>query len=735
MKLRFKLTLLCLVVAIIPIAIVGSLAYMTGRWIIEQSSINNLLSINILKSSELHRWMEGNKNSIKELAQRPLVRQNTASIMSHDVADSGLLKVKENLIADHLLPRLENGNFSELFVLSPIHGIIMASTNSVQEGKYRNTRAYFIEGKKQTYIQGAYYSQGLEEIYMTVSSPILDSQGNLIAVLAGRLDLSELSKIMLTKSGESRTEDTYLVNHFNFFVTEPRFGRNFALKKAVRTEGVAAGLAGKDGVGFYRDYRGEAVIGAYKWLPQYRMCIITERDQKEIYEPIIQFGRIIISIGALTALAVVILAVFISRTLTRPIRKLVEGAEEIGRGNLDHIVGTTTRDEIGELSRTFDRMTQALKKTTVSRDALQQEKRFSDSVIDSFPGIFYLFDEKGRFIRWNRNFEKVTEYPAEMIPKISPLDLFSGEDQNRVAAKIQNIFIRGEDFLEADLISRSGKKTPYYLTGLNVSINDKTLLIGTGMDITERRLAEARLGMVHQELQRSNSELEQFAYVASHDLQEPLRMVSSFTQLLARRYADKLDQDAMDFIHYAVDGANRMQQLIQDLLSFSRVTTRGQPRTRIHARDALENALSNLQTVIAETGARITHDDLAEVDADRTQLVQVFQNLIGNAVKFGKSGESPSVHISCQQQGAEWVFSVKDNGIGINPKYFDRIFVIFQRLHTREAYSGSGIGLALCKSIVERHAGRIWVESQPDKGSIFRFTIPIQDMQKGDKSS
>lgn len=212
-------------------------------------------------------------------------------------------------------------------------------------------------------------------------------------------------------------------------------------------------------------------------------------------------------------------------------------------------------------------------------------------------------------------------------------------------------------------------------------------------------------------------------------------MVSSFTQLLARRYADKLDQDAMDFIHYAVDGANRMQQLIQDLLSFSRVTTRGQPRTRIHARDALENALSNLQTVIAETGARITHDDLAEVDADRTQLVQVFQNLIGNAVKFGKSGESPCVHISCQQQGAEWVFSVKDNGIGINPKYFDRIFVIFQRLHTREAYSGSGIGLALCKSIVERHAGRIWVESQPDKGSIFRFTIPIQDMQKGDKSS
>jgi len=735
MKLRMKLILLCLVLASVPIAIVGSLAYMTGRRIIEQSSINALVSTNILKSSELNRWMEGNKNSIQELAQRPLVRQNTVSIMSHDVADSEFLKEKENLLTDHLLPRLEYGNFSELFVLCPIHGIVMASTNRLQEGKYRNTRNYFIEGKKRTYIQGAYYSQGLEQTTLTVSTPIQDSQGNLIAVLAGRLDSDELSKIMLTQSGENRTEDTYLVNHFNFFVTEPRFGRNYALKKAVRTEGVDTGLAGKDGVGFYRDYRDEAVIGAYKWLPQYRMCIITERDQKEAYAPIIQFGRTLISIAVLTALIVILLAVFFSRTLTRPIQKLAEGAEEIGRGNLDHIVGTTTPDEIGELSRVFDRMTRELKKTTVSRDVLLQEKNFSDSVINSFPGIFYLFDEKGRFIRWNKNFEKVTEYPAEMIPEISPLDLFSGEEKNRVAAKIQNIFIMGEDFIEAALISRSGKQTPYYMTGLNVSINDKKLLIGAGMDITERRLVEARLERVRQELQRSNKELEQFAYVASHDLQEPLRMVSSFTQLLARRYADKLDQDARDFIHYAVDGANRMQQLIQDLLTFSRVTTQGQPRTRIQAHDALENALSNLQAVIAETGAQITYDELPEVDVDRTQLVQVFQNLIGNAIKFRKSGESPRVHISSQQQGAEWVFSIQDNGIGIDPKYFNRIFVIFKRLHTRETYPGSGIGLALCKSIVERHGGRIRVESQPDMGTVFLFTVPIQDMQKGDSLS
>lgn len=212
-------------------------------------------------------------------------------------------------------------------------------------------------------------------------------------------------------------------------------------------------------------------------------------------------------------------------------------------------------------------------------------------------------------------------------------------------------------------------------------------------------------------------------------------MVSSYTQLLARRYSDKLDQDARDFIHYAVDGANRMQQLIQDLLSFSRVTTKGQPRTQIQSQEVLMEALSNLEATITETGARITHDHLPEVYADRIQLTQVFQNLIGNAIKFRKPDDIPRIHISSRQQETMWIFSVQDNGIGMDPKYFDRIFTIFQRLHTRQAYPGTGIGLALCKRIVERHGGCIWVESEPDKGTVFWFTLPISDSLKGDTIS
>jgi len=224
------------------------------------------------------------------------------------------------------------------------------------------------------------------------------------------------------------------------------------------------------------------------------------------------------------------------------------------------------------------------------------------------------------------------------------------------------------------------------------------------------------------ELGRSNADLQQFAYVASHDLQEPLRMVSSYTQLLARRYKGRLDADADEFIAFAVDGANRMQRLIQDLLAYSRVSTGGQQFEPTSVGIALNHALGNLVSAVKESGALITHDPLPAVMGDEKQLVQLFQNLLSNALKF--SGEQPPrIHISAKPSAAGWLFSIHDNGIGIDPQYADRIFVIFQRLHTRAEYPGTGIGLAICKKIVERHGGRIWVESEPGKGATFYFTL------------
>ena len=243
-------------------------------------------------------------------------------------------------------------------------------------------------------------------------------------------------------------------------------------------------------------------------------------------------------------------------------------------------------------------------------------------------------------------------------------------------------------------------------------------------DITTRQEAEAHLLRKVEELNRSNEELARFAYVASHDLQEPLRMVASFTQLLSRRYKGKLDADADEYISFAVDGARRMQRLIQDLLAYSRVGTTKRDLLDTSSEEALQHALMNLRGAIEESGAMVTHDALPFVFADKTQLIQLFQNLIGNAIKF-RGKEPPQVYVSAERRTGEWLFSVRDNGIGVDPQYAERIFVIFQRLHNREEYPGTGIGLALCKKIVERHGGRIWVASQTGQGATFHFTLPI----------
>jgi light-regulated signal transduction histidine kinase (bacteriophytochrome) len=251
---------------------------------------------------------------------------------------------------------------------------------------------------------------------------------------------------------------------------------------------------------------------------------------------------------------------------------------------------------------------------------------------------------------------------------------------------------------------------------------------GVMFDITEHKRYEEKLAALVEELRRSNIELEQFAYVASHDLQEPLRMVASYTQLLARRYEGKLDAEADEFIAYAVDGANRMQKLINDLLTYSRVGTRGKELKPTDSQAAFEAACANLRRAIEESGVEVTVDELPTVVGDHTQLVQLFQNLISNAIKFSSSGQEEGkpvrVEVGSERRGErEWLFWVRDNGIGIEERYKERIFRIFQRLHGKEEYGGTGIGLAVCKKIVERHGGRIWAESWPGEGSTFYFTL------------
>ncbi|MBI5075344.1 MAG: PAS domain S-box protein [Nitrospirae bacterium] len=338
-----------------------------------------------------------------------------------------------------------------------------------------------------------------------------------------------------------------------------------------------------------------------------------------------------------------------------------------------------------------------------------------------------MLDPNGNVMSWNPGAERINGYSEEEIIGRNFSCFYPQEyiEQDKPVQELKEAVAKGRFEGEGWRVRKDGAR--FWADVVITALYDKDgLLRGFAKitrDVTERKRAEDRLNETLTDLQRSNKELEQFAYVASHDLQEPLRMVASYTQLLAERYENQLDDKAKKFIHYAVDGAVRMQLLINDLLVFSRIGTRGRPPEPVEAYAVLEEAKNNMKMNIDEAKAIITNDVLPEVRADASQLVQVFQNLIGNAVKF-RGTDDPKIQISARDEGVEWLFSVNDNGIGMEQQYADKVFVIFQRLHTKEEYPGSGIGLAICKKIVERHGGRIWFESEPGKGTTFYFTIP-----------
>ena len=355
------------------------------------------------------------------------------------------------------------------------------------------------------------------------------------------------------------------------------------------------------------------------------------------------------------------------------------------------------------------------------------EERFRLLVEGVKDYAIYMLDPDGQIVSWNAGAERIKGYRADEIIGQSFSRFYTPEDvrADLPRRELETASSVGQCEDEGWRIRKDGSRFWASVTVTALRDEGGTLrgFAKITRDITDRKHAEERLKQQAAELARSNADLQQFAYVASHDLQEPLRMVASYTQLLARRYRGKLDQDADDFINFAVDGATRMQQLINDLLAYSRVETRGKEFSPTNCDEVVDLVIGDLSAAIAEAAAVVTRDSLPTVMADASQLGQLFQNLIANAVKYRRD-EPPRVHVSAERDDGGWRFAVQDNGIGIDRQYFDRIFVIFQRLHGKGDYPGTGIGLAICKKIVERHGGRIWVESEPGQGTTFYFTIP-----------
>jgi len=355
-----------------------------------------------------------------------------------------------------------------------------------------------------------------------------------------------------------------------------------------------------------------------------------------------------------------------------------------------------------------------------NEEELRQTHDYLESLFNYANAPIICWDAKFKITRFNHAFEHLTNYKAEEVIGKELSMLFPRDSREESLNRIQGTLtgVRWE-VVEIPILRKDGAVRIALWNSANVYAKDgKTILaiIAQGQDITDR----IRAG---EELRRSNENLEQFAYVASHDLQEPLRIMASYSSLLERRYKTKLDEDADEFIEYIVGSAKRMQKLIDDLLAYSRVGRTGKAREEVDCNSILDRIIESMALSIKNSNARITHDTLPIMAGNESNFFQLFQNLIGNAMKF-HGAEPPRIHISAVKKGREWLFSVKDNGIGIEPQYKDRIFLIFQRLHGKEEYPGTGIGLSICKKIVETQGGRMWVESEQGKGATFYFTLP-----------
>lgn len=389
--------------------------------------------------------------------------------------------------------------------------------------------------------------------------------------------------------------------------------------------------------------------------------------------------------------------------------------------------GTVIRDEQGSAIRMVgtDSDITELKRT---QEALQKsEKRFR-AVFEQAPlGIALVDSQTGRFKSLNQKYADIIGYSRKELSKLTFQDITHPDDLEANLQETQLMVDGKIDILglEKRYMRQDGSVVWVNLTCVPLSWDEGEPRSHIAMiqDITERRRAQ-------EELARSNNDLQHFAYIISHDLQEPLRLIKGYLRLLQQSFQDQLDEKANEFIHHSVDGATRMQRMVQALLEYSRIETRGHPLQKVDSEALLTQVTNDLELLINDHRAKITYDSLPVVFADPTQLIRVFQNLLTNSIKFQPQGpardhEPPRVHISAQQKGEAWVFAVRDNGIGIAPQQTDQIFQMFRRLHSPEEYPGTGIGLAICKKIITRHGGDIWVESEPGQGATFYFTLPV----------
>jgi len=637
MKIANKISISCLLTAVLLAGISGAVFYSKARTNLEQAIFAHLETTAKSRAHHIENLLEQHKREVELMAESFHIETTLETIINNQPDSTKLLEETKSELEELLHP--ERGLY-EIFILNP-DGKIVVSTDQSRIGLDKSTDAYFLAAKNKTYIKDAYYSQTTKRNSICISTPVrTDLSGKLLGVLVARYSLQSLGDITAERTGLGETGEIYLVNKDKLMITPSRFVKDTVLRQKVDTEKVRKLFEDVEEFGaehhahvplIYEDYRGTRVLGIHDHIPEMNWYLLAEIDVKEALAPLAKIKRLGIIIILLIPVVGWLIGTVLARFISKPIHELHRGADIIGAGNLDHTVATDAKDEVGQLSRAFDQMTTNLKKTTTSVSNLEKE----------------------------------------------------------VAERE-----KAERALQA----------------------------------ANRFLAEAA-----KKLEDSNRELQDFAYIASHDLREPLRKISSFGGLLKESLEGSLDQDDQENLRFMVDGADRMNQMIEGLLVYSRLTTREVSPEVVDLNETVQQLVElELAAMLEETAATIeVPQPLPKVWAVPLQMNQLLQNLIVNGIKYRREEIQPKIVITAERIAQDTLrIEVQDNGIGIKEEFHGDIFAMFRRLHSRRDYEGSGIGLAVCKKIVEKHGGQIGVESKQGQGAIFWFTLSLAKQEE-----
>jgi PAS domain S-box-containing protein len=596
--------------------------------------------------------------------------------------------------------------------------IIGPDAKKLMEEALRNKKVVFSD---------LYKNRAINIIRLTLVIPILPLKGQNKnepgGVLLLRIDPYKfLYDLIQTWPTPSKTAETVLFRREGdevVFLNELRHKKDTALRYrfSINKSDLPSAMAMRGAKGAVEgvDYRGVPVLTVVRPVPDSPWHMIAKIDKEEVYAPIRSLTRIFTAF-----LTILIVLAGLS-------------------------IGLIWRHQRADFYRTQYELEH---EKSEAQEALLEEKEFTDLVINSLPGVFYLFDENGRFFRWNRNLELNTAYSGEELSKMNPLDFFRDDDKKSVEDNIREVFTKGESSVEAYLKSKDGREFPYFFTGLLFLSGGKKYIVGMGMDITDIKHAEEEIRKLNEELEKRvierteqleaannelqhravelealNKELEAFSYSVSHDLRAPLRGIDGFSQALLEDYGAKLDEEAKSYLHRVRKSSQRMGQLIDDLLNLSRVTRSAMQHETVDLSELAFAISREIQMTQPERKVEVIIAQGLSVRGDARLLTILLENLFGNAFKFTGKNPHAKIEFGIVKYEDNPVFFVRDNGAGFDMTYADKLFGAFQRLHSQTAFPGTGIGLAIAKRIIHRHGGRIWAEAEINKGAAFYFTL------------